>query len=151
MSSPALQTTIRLSNFYVTRLEFKMDSGAGSRPVGEGDPLKIELEQKIGLPQTPQNSFIVIFDLKLTDEESGSISLSLQAVAEFQTSVPVDADFGATSYVQVSGPAIAFPFLRSYVHTVTMHSGAPGIILPALNFTVPKAQGPPKPTTESKT
>lgn len=141
MSNPAVQNLIRLTNFFVTQLEFKMDSREYSKDV-EGEPLKIELQQNIGLPQTPLNSFIVIFELKISDEANQSVSLSLRAVAEFKTSSPVDAEFGASPFVQINAPAIAFPFLRSYVHTVTMHSGAPGIILPAINFMAGKGQQP---------
>jgi len=133
MSSPVIQAAIRLSNFYVTQLEFRID-GAERTKVENQDELNIELTHTVGLPQEQQQSFIVLFDLKLTDAKASSLSLALKAVAEFTTNQPVDEGFGTSPLVQINAPAIAFPFLRSYVHTVTMHSGAPGIILPAMNF-----------------
>lgn len=55
-------------------------------------------------------------------------------LAEFETDEPIDQEFMDGHFPSVNAPAIAYPFLRSYVSTVTLNSGVEPMILPTINF-----------------
>ena len=55
--------------------------------------------------------------------------------AVFGTSEPIDEDFKESDFVKINSPAIAFPYLRSFISTLTLNAGLPPLILPAYNFT----------------
>jgi preprotein translocase subunit SecB len=54
--------------------------------------------------------------------------------AIFKTQNPIDEDFRTSSFVKINAPAIAFPFLRSFITTITVNAGYNAIILPSVNF-----------------
>lgn len=62
------------------------------------------------------------------------LSIDVDAMAAFETQETIDEKFLNSSFVRHSVPAIAFPFLRSFLQTLCVNAGIPPIILPTVNF-----------------
>ena len=67
--------------------------------------------------------------------ENELFTLNIVFGAVFGTSEPIDEDFKESDFVKINSPAIAFPYLRSFISTLTLNAGLPPLILPAYNFT----------------
>lgn len=52
----------------------------------------------------------------------------------FQCEQIITSDFLESPMINVNAKAIAFPFVRSFINTVTSNAGLPPLVLPALNF-----------------
>src|SRR5690554_5807335 len=77
-------------------------------------------------------SFVIRFTLMLISPQG--YELNVVFLAFFSTDEDVSEEFKASHFVRINAPAIAYPFLRSFVSTVTVNSGYDSVILPALNF-----------------
>ncbi len=82
--------------------------------------------------ESNSNEFVIIFKLSLNNEE---FSLLLEYAARFSVDAEIDEEFKASHFVKVNAPAIAYPFLRTYISNLTLNSGFLPIILPTINFT----------------
>ena len=65
---------------------------------------------------------------------NGKFAMELEYLARFKASDVLDEKFKTSSFTQINAPAIAFPYLRSYVSTLTLNSGYEPLILPTINF-----------------
>lgn len=63
-----------------------------------------------------------------------SFVVSLESKADFDTEAEIDENFLSNNLVTINAPAIAFPFIRAYITTVTINAGYNAVILPAINF-----------------
>lgn len=77
------------------------------------------------------NKFSITFILQLENE---NFKFSVNAVAQFLTTEVLESNFLDSSFCYINAPAIAFPYLRSYVSNITLNSGFNPIILPSFNF-----------------
>jgi preprotein translocase subunit SecB len=77
------------------------------------------------------DSFLLIFDISIKLEED--FLLDVTYLAEFETSEPIDIERDK-KLLAVNAPAIAYPFLRSYIATILLNSGHPSVMLPTVNF-----------------
>ena len=135
MDSPVLQNTIKLIGFQVVDINFKLDPSCQLiSEFPEKEKLNIELNLGLGFNEEKKNNYTVSFDLKLNDSSS-YIYLLIKSVAIFETKDPITDEFKDSGFIKVNSPAIAFPFLRSFVNTLTANAGINPIILPAFNFT----------------
>lgn len=66
--------------------------------------------------------------------ENSLFDLNLQFVTVFGTEEAIDEEFKSSELVRVNSLAIAFPFMRSFISTLTINAGIPSFILPAYNF-----------------
>jgi|SRR5471030_2472527 len=80
----------------------------------------------------------VLLNLKLVLEDD--VLMSLCYAVTFDVEDPANADFKVVdstltdTFIQVNAAAIAYPFLRAYVSTISINSGYKSILLPAVNF-----------------
>lgn len=81
--------------------------------------------------------FTVEFQLRLTIERSRAFFVEYSSL--FETDTDFDDAFRESSFVRVNAPAIAFPFIRSYVAHITLIGGYESVILPSVNYRVPDA------------
>lgn len=79
-----------------------------------------------------ESYFVVKFDISLESKEGFSLSLSY--VAYFEADSDLDDDFKKSHFPKVNAPAIAYPFLRSFISTLVVNSGYGAVILPTINF-----------------
>ena len=85
-----------------------------------------------GYSKNELDLFIVKFDVKIESERG--YELKLLYVAEFQVDSEITDDFKESYFPKVNAPAIAYPYLRSYVSFVILNSGYEALILPTINF-----------------
>lgn len=87
-----------------------------------------------GYSEKDSNSFIVKFEVEVKSEHGYRFELSF--IAEFETDSEVSTEFKSSHFPVVNAPAIAYPYLRSFVSLVTLNSGYEPLILPTVNFQV---------------
>ena len=80
-------------------------------------------------------NFSIIFKLTLTMAKKSA--LIVEYVSNFETDSEFAEDFKTSHFIEKNAPAIAFPFIRSYVAHITLIGGYETVILPSVNFTVP--------------
>lgn len=79
-------------------------------------------------------AFCINFKLDFTDKEDVFV-LSVEATGIFESNSVIDETFINSDFAKVNAPAIAFPFLRSFISVLTLNAGYNPIILPSFNFT----------------
>jgi preprotein translocase subunit SecB len=80
------------------------------------------------------HQFAVDFTIHLVNTTKDFQS-TIKMLALFETNVLIDDTFKTSTFIQVNAPAIAFPYLRSFVTTITSNAGLKPIVLPAINLT----------------
>lgn len=76
--------------------------------------------------------FFVGFDLTLDDPD---YNLYVDAVYAFEViEGEITDEFKKSNFPRVNAPAIAFPYLRAMVSTITLQAGLKAVILPSINF-----------------
>lgn len=79
-----------------------------------------------------KNEFIVVFNIQLSTLE---FNLDIEYLARFETDEEIDESFVDSNFVNINAPAIAYPFLRAFISSITVNAGFKPVILPTLNFT----------------
>lgn len=97
------------------------------------EELSMKLEYSILFSEENSNSFVIEFNLNLF-HESDKFEASFKMIALFETKEEINQLFKDSPFVQVNAPAIAFPFLRSFVSTITLNAGFKAVILPSVNL-----------------
>jgi preprotein translocase subunit SecB len=118
---------IALSNSKVLELTLVVDNDTT-----EGYQNQFAFDFDIKYDDALDNVFYIIFDIKI--EHPKDFKLSAKYVSVFKTSEKIDAEFKNSEFTTINAPAIAFPFLRSFVATITLNSGFTPAILPSINF-----------------
>ena len=80
-----------------------------------------------------KRDFAIVFDFTLQNN-SEKFKLELKAIAHFSTQSDIDEDFKNSAFVNINAPAIAFPYVRTFISNLTLNSGYDPIVLPAFNF-----------------
>jgi preprotein translocase subunit SecB len=100
------------------------------------DEPKSEEEKKI---------FIVEFDAKVNNTPK-TILFSTKFRVIFKSQNNITKEYLESPGIRINSPAIAFPFLRGFISTVSVNAGYPPILLPSINFVRLNAKSTP-PTT----
>ena len=93
-----------------------------------------DLEHRTIFKEGIMNEFVIEFRLRLTMEKS--YHLSAQYASTFETDTDFNDEFKQSSFAKINAPAIAFPFIRSYIAHITLMAGFDSVILPTVNFTL---------------
>jgi preprotein translocase subunit SecB len=105
--------------------------------VNEGNEPELKDNFKLsfvnGYSEEDESSFVVRFSLSISSEEERFI-LELEYIGLFSSDEPISEDFKNSHFPTMNAPAIAYPFLRSYINTVTVNSNLNPVILPTINF-----------------
>ena len=122
---------IRLDNVQFTEINCKVTTF--NKEVTKSR--KMETEMKVGtlFADPPQNGFAIVFQISLK-EESEEFILILKAIAHYHTDSPIDEDFKKSDFLEISAPAIAYPYIRTFISNLTLNSGFDPIIMPTINF-----------------
>ena len=83
-------------------------------------------------PEEHLNKFGIRFYLSIINPEKFKIDIEYRSI--FHTTDSVSDDFKNSQFPQVNAPAIAFPFLRSFISNFTLNAGYEPVILPSINF-----------------
>ena len=82
-------------------------------------------------PSDNDKEFAIGFKIKLSDSV---FELDLEMHFVFSLTESVTEDFKTSDFVKINAPAIAYPYVRSYVSNLTLQSGISPIIIPTVNF-----------------
>lgn len=129
--SPAVQNKIKFVKFFVKSLKYKIEN-ENQNDISED--LDISLKLCSVFNDENDKNYLVNFKLEIKSKDEDLV-IKVNAFGLFSTLDAITEEFKISSFVKVSSPAIAFPFLRSYINTITTNSGISPIILPSFNFT----------------
>ncbi len=130
--TPVIQNIFRLQDFFVSSLSFNIKAGF-TEDAAEG--LKITIDRSIAFSTSDKKLFSVEFDIKI-DDKNENFNLSLSCSSVFQTEDDITEEFKQSDFITANAPAIAFPFARSFINTLTVNAGMPSVIIPAYNFSL---------------
>ena len=81
--------------------------------------------------------FELALDVRVTEKESYKeelVKILCSAVFEFEEEVKDKESI--SNYFLVNAPAIAFPYIRSYIASLTVQSGKQALLLPTFNLSI---------------
>ena len=120
---------IRFNHIQFTDIEYKVNTF--------DKEVTHELETSLGVESMfsdeNKNDFVISFTIKL-NSKSEDFKLILNAIAHFSTSEEIDEAFRNSPFIEVNAPAIAFPYVRTFISNLTLNSGYDPIVLPSFNF-----------------
>lgn len=101
------------------------------------EPSRVSKENSFNLsigysfPEDNDTEFGIGFIIDIGDAE---FKITLEMLFFFQVDQVVDDELKQSDFVKINAPAIAFPYVRSYISNLTLQSGFNPIILPSVNF-----------------
>lgn len=113
----------RVVNLYLESIE--QDSSLNQ----QSDALDLQVGQFY--PEDKNNIFGVGF--RVSFQQDG-YALKAEIRFFFETDEIITDEFKNSPFPVVNAPAIAFPYLRSFLSIITMQSGYPPVMLPSINF-----------------
>lgn len=78
------------------------------------------------------SNFLVRFEVSI--HSVNGFKIDVVFFAEFETDEEITDEFRESSFPVINAPAIAYPFLRSFIGTVTLNAGVEPLLLDAVNF-----------------
>ena len=124
-----MDTQIKLVNIQVTDLLLNVKTFDKEIT----NELETNLKFETGFDEENQKLFAIIFDLSINDEKT-EFNLNVKVTAHFETNTIIDDGFKNSSFVKISAPAIAFPYVRAFISNLTLNGGYNPIMLPSFNF-----------------
>ncbi len=124
-----VQNAIKFVKFTVTDCEFYVHKNIVMKDM---DELEVKLQFETHFNDSKPKEFSVEFDIKIWQDDKISINSKAQSI--FVTKEKMSEEFKKSNFTQINAPAIAFPFLRSFVQTLCVNAGIAPIILPSFNF-----------------
>jgi len=79
------------------------------------------------------NSFTVQFTALISSKEENFV-MEIEYIGNFSSEETMTEEFKQSHFPSVNAPAIAYPFLRSFVSTVSVNANLNPVILPTINF-----------------
>lgn len=79
-----------------------------------------------------KEKFAITF--KVLIRNSTMFRIRVEYTAIFETSEDVSEEFLNSNFARINAPAIAYPFLRSYISFLALNSGYEPAMLPTINF-----------------
>jgi preprotein translocase subunit SecB len=129
-SKTNIQNKIRFVKFFVESLDYNCKN-IELNDINE--ELEIELKITSSFSDDDLKSYLIKIDVGLSSKDS-IFKLNCKAVGFFETIEEITEEFKSSSFVKINSPAILFPFIRSYINTITTNSGISPVILPSINF-----------------
>ncbi|MBP9122004.1 MAG: protein-export chaperone SecB [Ignavibacteriaceae bacterium] len=126
-----IQYSIRLKDIFFPKVVLTAGEELQKDVTSE---ISVRLQYEIGPNPTDKRVYQVVFTINVVDEKT-KFDLEVQSVAYFECNNDIDDAFMNSGFIKVNSPAIAFPFVRSFINTLTTNAGFNPVILPAFNFT----------------
>lgn len=122
-----VQNKIHLERTFVKSITFEF-----KKEIQEGElNTSLEIKTNFLFNDEIDKEYIILFTGNFENE---LFTLNVIFGAVFGTSETIDEDFKESDFVKINSPAIAFPFLRSFISNLTLNAGLSPFILPAYNF-----------------
>ncbi len=96
----------------------------------DSDNLELEFDVEFDR-ENPQN-FAINFNAVISSTHG--YRLVVEYLAFFEAEEAINEELKASTLLAVNAPAIAYPFLRSFISTLTLNAGYLPVLLPVLNF-----------------
>ncbi|MGB4499396.1 MAG: protein-export chaperone SecB [Methylococcaceae bacterium] len=96
------------------------------------DAYDFDLGFDVGFSEDELKSFIVKFKVKIS--AAVGYTLSVEYTALFETEEQITDGFKNSNFATVDAPAIAYPFLRSFISTLTINAGYDPVLIPNVDF-----------------
>ena len=81
-----------------------------------------------------KKNFAISFQVKSKLNADEAVEVFVDFWAFFESDSELDDKFLNGHFTQVNAPAIAFPYLRSFVTNILVSAGYPAVYLPTVNF-----------------
>ncbi|WP_291529041.1 protein-export chaperone SecB [Bacteroides sp. UBA939] len=119
---------LQLKEWKAKDISFKVkENGEGY----EEEKNSFDLSMGHFFPKDQPKEFGIGLRVNINDNE---FDLIVEMVFSFKLDREVDDEFKESDFIKINAPAIAFPYLRSFISNLTLQSGFPPIILPSVNF-----------------
>jgi preprotein translocase subunit SecB len=115
-----------LHSWKVDNLNFKINT----LPPGEKPNFNIELDEIYFKDE--KRKYFIKFSINIIQ----NCILSMDMLFEFKTAFDIDDEFKKSAFPRINSPAIAYPYLRSFISHLSLDAGLPVIQLPTLNFAI---------------
>lgn len=122
---------IKFEQIQFTELEYKVASYEKNVTNHEETETSLTLGKMFS--DENKKKFAIIFDFLLKNK-SEDFLLKLKAIAHFSCQEDIDEKFKESPFFNINAPAIAFPYVRTFISNLTLNSGYNPIVLPAINF-----------------
>lgn len=128
-----VQTIFNPSEIVLNKLE-----NMSSSSFDESSDFKDSLSYTPIYPVDDKNTFFVIFELDVTDykksDDDNTGVFFVKFIAQFECQEEIEQEFKDSGFPIINAPAIAYPFLRAFVHNFFLNAGYNTILLPTYNF-----------------
>ncbi|MBQ2838382.1 MAG: protein-export chaperone SecB [Muribaculaceae bacterium] len=118
---------LKIKGYQVVKLELGTDSHVS--PNSTNDDLSFQIGQFYN--DKVSNEFMLGFKVSISRVE---LQLNLEMRFIFEADSNIDEEFKQSSFPKINAPAIAFPYLRAFISTLTMQAGYETLMLPSFNF-----------------
>jgi preprotein translocase subunit SecB len=95
--------------------------------------LKFEVGHIATKSNDSEKRFLLSIDLTITDEVKSTVINSIH-LGLFEADEDITQEFLEGPFSNINAPAILYPFVRSFISTITINSGLEPILLPTINF-----------------
>lgn len=103
--------------------------------ITDSNKLVIEtLELSVGVPEGDSKKFAITFQLNAFNNQARKIQTEVEFWAYFEAEQDLTKEFLESHFTSVNAPAIAFPYLRSFLTNILVSAGYPALYLPTINF-----------------
>ena len=75
--------------------------------------------------------FGVGFCMEINDKD---FKIKVEMLFRFETDINLDEEFKKSDFIRINAPAIAYPYVRSFISNLTLQAGFSPVILPSVNF-----------------
>lgn len=80
------------------------------------------------------NTFVINFKIEATLAASDGVAINCDYWAYFKCDQQLTSSFLESHFASVNAPAIAYPYLRSFITNALVNAGYPAVYLPTVNF-----------------
>lgn len=112
--------------------------GLQTQAINESQTNELQLHSlnvAVRVPEVEVNQeFAICFTLQATALADYKVNIECEFWAVFTSDEPLTAAFLDSHFTSVNAPAIAYPYLRSYISSSLVNAGYPAMHLPTLNF-----------------
>lgn len=129
-NKPSIQSAFKMTNFIVSKINMETLDLIKYKK----EDLKLSIQVSIGFSEKNKKIFSIGYQIRATDQNK-LIQLKIKATAFFETINNLKMEDKNLQLLKVNAGAIGFPFVRSFINTLTTNAGFPPLILPTINFT----------------
>lgn len=118
---------ITLNQYFVRNLEFQQITSP------EGGDNSLDFDYSVLFSKEQSREFVLEFGIDVKNKDE--FTCNFNYVFFFKTSDDITDEFIKSHFPRINAPAIAFPFIRAFLSTLTLNAGYLPAILPSINFT----------------